>query len=289
MLDLKNNTEKLIVESVNSKNISDDDINKICALEQDMWAREEWMWEYVECISCWKIHSKQDIFWNEKTEIYTKVVSEIEKILSIKKINCLNCDSETKHIYDFWELKEKILTRYNDSEAYTSILRDYSWDIKWFMDWYIDTFSTIYKRDFKNHYEYIWEELMWEYIKEILNWDLPSRLISYSALWTEEEYMNLYNIYKLLNNFFQSIPYDSLVWITELNSWKTLHALYNCWWIKGLDLSSKNDFSNDTLNETYNSDIFIQKLTTEHKNAFNIPISVFIKNNIKSIREILVD
>ena len=284
---------ELFASSFNPKELSSSEFDTICSLEQDMWARNEWLWEYVKCSDCSKIHSKQDIFWCISDKIYTKTVSTIEQILALDSIQCTDCWSDTKHMYWDEEHKSKILDRYNNSESYMSLLRTDNWDIKWFMDWYIDSFNTIYERELKYHYELVWKDFLIKFIEEALWWKLPSKLLSYSALWTEEKYMNLYNIFKLLSTFFYSIPNfnNNVVWITELNAWKTLHALYSWLWILRLNLSTKKElewFKVD-LKDDYNSDIFLQKTIVENWDYFNIPVSKFIRKNIKSIRSVLVD
>ncbi len=85
---------------VDPATLSNQELQQIYELEQDTWARENVLWEYIKCNECWIISSKENIFWHREEHLRRKTVAEIERVLEMKDIPCSFCFSlNTKHIY----------------------------------------------------------------------------------------------------------------------------------------------------------------------------------------------
>lgn len=289
MTNIQNNLSKgsIVIESINPRKISEKDLEKIAEIEQDMWARDDWIGEYVKCESCNKIHSKEDIFWHLTKDIKIQTVKKIEEIIDFD-IVCLDCGSEVKSIYDRNEYIESIRSRYNDTiESFLTVYRDDTGEIRGFMDWYIDNFSNVYNREFKAYYDNIWLDIIDQMIKQKLNIDrIPYYILSCSSLGIENKYANFLLVLKLMQSFFYSIDekWRNILWITELEIGSYIHNLHTILgtiqlWITNESLSINNK------NMNFNSDIFIHPtLIQDYKEALWIPLRKFIsmhKNAIK--------
>ncbi|MDD3646439.1 MAG: hypothetical protein PHH06_03450 [Candidatus Gracilibacteria bacterium] len=292
--DTQESQNLLQIESLDPQNISETDFCSICSLEQDIWARKEGLGEYVKCINCGFIHSKQDIFGHIENSIYLQTVSTIEQLLSLDSIKCVKCGSDTKHIYGDLKHREKIRQRYKLSESFISALRNEKGELIGFMDAYIDDISVIFERELSYHYGDIGLDIIINLIEKQTQEQLPDKLFSFSALGTEEKYMNMFYIYWLLSTFFTSIPKEKghILGITELNSGQNLNAIYYALGVKCLGISRDNNLSEKRLNlgNSYNSDIFVQpNLIKTYTESFKLPIRQFIKKYRSAIRSIIVD
>jgi len=187
---MKNNY--IFVELIDTKKLSINEITEIAMIEKDLWAH--WIWEYVQCNNCWRVHSKNDIYWHLLDEIRLESVSKIEDILSLDSIKCKTCNSDTKFMYDIWTNIEEIKKRLFDTKiSFMSILRnENNWEIHWFMDWYIDDFSTIYKNELIYHYDNIWLKNIFNIVDVFFKWELEKNLFTISSIGTEEKYKWLF-------------------------------------------------------------------------------------------------
>ncbi|MDD4152017.1 MAG: hypothetical protein PHR68_05360, partial [Candidatus Gracilibacteria bacterium] len=113
-----------IIESVNPKTLSKKDLEKIVEIEQDMWAREDGLGEYIKCECCNKIYSKEDVFGHLSKEIKIQTIKKIEEIIDFD-IVCPDCKGQVKSIYDREEYIESVLDRYkNTIESFLTVYRD---------------------------------------------------------------------------------------------------------------------------------------------------------------------
>lgn len=244
------------IEPINTKKISKIDLHKIYEIEKDMWAREDWLGEYVICNTCEEVFSKEKIYKYIDKNIQNQTVTKIEKILWLKNIKCPICWNNTSFL--FWEkyIKE-IYKRYYDSESYLVIYRDNSWTIRWFMDGYIWNFSEIYKREFAQYYNLIWENNIKKLIENTLEKQIPDRLLYFSSLWTEKNFINFKIITNLIYIFFKQIDTsynNDILWITEVRKNSNLFYLHKMLWAKEVWI---NNYCNNKRNSKFSSDIII--------------------------------
>jgi len=244
---------KNLVRNIDVKKISNNDLSNISKIEKDMWAF--WLWEYVKCNCCNKIHSKNDIFWHLSSEIRRESVTKLEEIYLWDSIKCKICNStNTEFIYDIDANIKSIIDRYKE-QAFLVVSYNDLWDIIWFCDWYISDFASIFSKDISSHY--------WKYnildieskIKDTLNLEVLNKLLYFSSLWMYEKYVNYIFIYELLRGFFRSIEVeDSLIWITELDKNNSLYKIYQMMWSISIWIE-KSLVSNVGIN--YDSDICV--------------------------------
>ncbi len=281
-----------IIESINPRNISETDLEKIVEIEQDMWARESIIWEYVKCECCNKIYSKDDIFWHLSKDIKIQTVKKIEKIYWEKHIKCNNCWNPAESLFDRDKYITNIKDRYNNSESFLTLLRDEYWDIVWFEDWYLDSFETIYEREFSYYYDKIWINTIKNLIEESLQYKLPDKLFMCSSVWSEEKYANFFNIYKIMQNFFNNlntqIEPDTL-WIYEAVLGSLPHSIYSIAWAKNLWIPNNPIYSMlENISNKSSSDIFIHKnVAFSFDKSLNISAKEFIKNNKEKMKQII--
>lgn len=286
---IQNNLVKIstTIETINPRNITETDLEKIVEIEQDMWARKDWIGEYVKCECCNKIYSKDDIFWHLTKDIKIQTIKKIEEIIDFE-IVCPDCKWEVKSIYNRNEYIESIRARYNNTiESFLTVYRDETWEIRWFMDWYIDNFNKIYDRELSIYYNDIWSDNIKKAIEQKLNINkIPDYILSCSSLWIENKYANFLLVLKLMQSFFYSIDekWRNILWITELEIGSYLYNLHTLLWT--IQLWIKNNYSNiNNKNINSNSDIFVHpKLIQDYKKALWIPLKKFIsmhKNAIK--------
>lgn len=274
------------IDVVNPKNISEIDLIKITEIEQDMWARNDGIGEYVKCSSCNNIDSKEDIYWKLSNDIKILTVWKIENILEKNRIECSECGSDSKPIYQRDEYMEEIRNRYNNSDSYISIFRDSWWEIRWFADWYIDSFDTIYTREFEHYYKEIWIDWIKKSIESIINTNTPKELLVWTAVWIEEKYKNFNILYLLIKNFFDGIGAyrEGIMWIAESRIWTNTHWIYHSMWAKRLNLSN---YTNN--NSNFNSDIFIHPWAViDYKKEFWVTLKQFLRKHSIKMKEVLL-
>lgn len=281
-----------LIESVNPRTLSQKDLAKIAEIEQDMWARENILWEYVKCKYCNKIFSKEDIFWHLSNDIKTQTVKSIEKIFWETLMRCNDCWSSIESLFDREKYIFNIKERYNNSKSFLTLLRNENWDIVWFEDWYLDSFETIYEREFSYYYDKIGINTIKNLIEESLKYKLPDRLFMCSSVWSEEKYANFFNIYKIMQNFFNNlnnkIAKDTL-WIYEAVLGSLPHSIYNVAWAKNLWIPNNPIYSMiENISNKSNSDIFIhENLAFSFNQTLSIHAKDFIKLNKEKMKQII--
>ena len=279
------------IHEINTDNVSGKDLQKIMEIERDMWAH--WLWEYVKCNCCWKIHSKDNIYWHLESEIKLQTVSNIEKIIDWSSI-CHSCWWKNENIYKEEEYIEEIKKRYSDPiNSYLWVYRDMLWEIRWFFDWYIDTFEKIYENEFENYYSDIWESTLKNIIETKTKTILPEELLVCSALWMEEKNKSFYIIYELMKNFFNSLKdknIENMVWIAESVLWTNTHSIYHSAWATKVWISNENTINNKIKNtkDDLISDIFIHEwIVEDYVSTMWDNLKTYLKENKGKMREVL--
>lgn len=277
------------VEYVDPKFISESDFKKIHEIEQDTWASH--IWEYVKCICCWKIHSKQDIFGHLSKDIFEKTVTQIEQILW-SNILCHDCGSITEHI--FWEeYRDNILERYNESQSFLSVYRDEWWEIRWFADWYIADLETIYRREFEQYYSGLWIQKVWDLSKNILKWDLPQNFFMHSCTCMEPTYTSLENFFIIARNLYYALIhawFKDIMWIYEASIWSQSHAIFHALGAKKIGISDMEEYSLLITDTSFwkISDIFIhENIVYDFVEKLSLPVKIFLKLYRTNMKEIL--
>lgn len=277
---------KWIIECVNPKHLSDDDIDQLWKLEQDMWAH--WLKEYVKCLDCWNIDWKYDIYPEQiyGLELVKKTVFDIESLLW-GEICCSKCWWETEHVFS-QDYRWDISSRYEFPVSFICIFRDTLWKIQWFMDWYVTDFDTIYEREFDHYYSNIWREDVKRRVEGTLWKNIPDELLCIPALWVSGEFANMFVIYSLMRMFFQAVLlYDpKITWIYESVLGTNTHWFYHVCWGKRIFATEWNSVENT--HEWLESDIFIHNdLPIQSVSVFWNSLRMFLKNNKWVIKEIV--
>jgi len=278
--------EQLYVSSIDTKSLTNKDILKLAQIEKDLWAY--WIGEYVKCENCWKINSKNDIFWEKFSEIKKESVTKLEELLW-DSIRCSNCNSQkTYFIYDEYEYSKDIKERLFESKAsFISLLYNQD-EIIGFMDGYIDSLKKIYKREFVFHY---WEEWFLNLKRELENVktvkDLDNLMVIAWA-WTIEKYISLGNLLKLIDQYSLVVDkkFYNNTWIIELDEWSSVHWIFHVLGFKKveMDVGLLKDKS-----ENYNSWIYYMENMVESylKEFLNLWIKKFLKNYKEKMKEVL--
>ncbi len=273
------NNKDIFVESFDTEKLWIKDIVEIAEVEKDMWSY--WIGEYVRCKNCWNTHSKEDIYWYLEYEIKIESVTTIENILNMDSIKCLDCNSDTDFVYDTTENIEVIKERYNESESYLSLARNQSWKIIWFCDGYIDDLDTIYDRFFEFYYPKLWLEWLKNILNKELHTKIPSELLVWTAVWTEEKYKSFYIFYNLMKSFFYSIDKLDILWISDSVIWTNTEWVYSSLWAKRLWV---NDFNI----ANYETDIFVhENVVSDYQKELKGDVKHFLKKYWKQMRWII--
>lgn len=280
------------ISSINTKEISDKDLKKIYEIERDMWARDDWLWEYIKCTKCESISSKEDVFIELSTSIKNETVSNIERLLNLKNINCPKCGSKDTS-FCFWEdYINDIVERYTKSESYLVVYRDIYNEIRWFIDWYTDTIDVIYRREFLRYYNSIWLEKIKNLIEKTIWKKFPLDFFYCTSVWIEEKYKNFLLIVYLIKRFVNVIDekWRNFVWISELRLWTSIHVFSTLFWSTKIWIGSI--FDNSLLwnhNINFNSDIFLtDDLLLNYRNQLSLPEKEFLKKFLKYKKSVIL-
>ena len=261
------------LEFMRSSDLAEKDLQSIYEIEQDLWAR--FLWEYIQCDACCKIHSKQDVYKDKdflKTGLSIKnnTVAEIEKIFWKKDISCSYCHETTQHI--FWkEYMNEMKMQFDFQESFISIQRWVCWKVLWFATSYISDFDTIYNREFEYYYKALGKTAIKQRLEGILEADLPKEILCFSAIWNRPEWASIKNLYELFKNMFFHIEMynPELLWLYETVSKSLTHALLETCNTQRIN-TKKTDRCN--VNAGINSDIFL------HKNMAQISLNSLWEN-----------
>lgn len=249
--------------------LCDERLGQIFNIEQDMWGREEWLWEYLKCDSCFKVYSKQDIYGHLPKNEYQDTVSELEEREERDIFSCQCCESPLLH--SFWkdEYMNEIKTRYANKA--TLLLMERGNELIGFMDGYVASFDTIYNRELSDHYWDLGIEIVRQMVVDSLGDVMPKEFFSCSSSWTRQKYMNMIHIYNLLQNFYENFPEDmeTVTALSELHAWWPYTRIFWSLWAKSIGIREKHGSGIETTN-AYDSDIYVHNRYGETcKKAFS--------------------
>lgn len=213
------------VRSVNPKDLTQWDFERLNEVTQDMWAHG--IWELVQCSCCNKMMSKQDIFWHLEKEVYDETVKKIMWILSMSEIPCISCGGKTKFIYgeDHVEnIKERLL---ESEESFLVVCENKTWELVWYEEWYVDSLENIFRRELAYHYEVIWVDEIKRRIENIIGYN-PEKLLVLSSIWILNKYSNFFTLFEILKHFAINMPdrLSNLVAISELDMNNNMNFLF---------------------------------------------------------------
>ncbi len=287
-----NNTNK-IIESINPKNITKSDLEKIVEIEQDMWWREDWIGEYLKCEACDKIYSKEDIFGHLSKEIKIKTIKKIEEIINPDLI-CFDCNCKLESIYDRSEYIKDVYDRYQFRDSVISVIRDNAWEIIWFFDWYKSNLWDIFFNEFIKYYGDIWIDNILNILKNDFWINIYKKIFVSSALWMEDEHKNFINLYNLMKHFYENVfeKHWLIDWIYESKLWTNTHAIYELTGATRIWITNNhNNLSKlKNINESFTSDIFFHKnVALSSISKMSISAKEFIKLNSNNIKKITTE
>lgn len=267
-------------ESVNTRTITSDILSDLARIEQDLWAREDWLWHYVECSCCNKKFSKEDMYGHLEKNIVLQTCSDIEKILWIDTPSCHICWNETIFLYPPTQHAKVIEHRYaNTVDSYLTLVRNNAWKIVGFVDGYIDNFDNIYLNELKNFHDKFSPNDLKASIERNTWVEVPNQIFIGSALWILKSDKSFKLMYTLLQHFFSSIRTNisqSIFWLSELVIWSPTHQLYSSIWA----IPSFSG-SNDKVLGTH-TDIFVQEdMIRIFRENFSLDWKEYLKKNIR--------
>lgn len=273
------------IEAIDPKNIQTKDLKKIYEVERDMWAREDWLWEYVKCVDCNTVLSKEDIYWDLSAELQSETVTRIENILWIQSISCTKCESDNTE-YLFWDKYiDEINDRFKNSESYLVVYRDNTSEIRGFIDWYIDNFETIFRREFDKYYGSIWKEKIIKLIEFAISEPISNDILYGSALWMEKKFINFKTIINMFKELLKLINVNNrdILWLSEIKLNSSLHCFHSLLWSKPIWLTDLSVNSMDH-NSFMSSDIFVNKnVVDNYRCNLSLPIKELVLKFKKQI------
>lgn len=244
--------------SINPSNLSDSDLWEIYNIEQDMWAREEWLWEYLKCATCSTIYSKQDVYWDLSKLEYLLTVSELEEKWYEGLCYCETCWWRLLHSFPKEKYIEELKERYA-SRATLMLMKRWK-EFIGFMDGYVESFEVIYNRELADHYWKISVRKVREMVSESLHGIMPDNFFCCSSSWTRERYMNMVHIFNLLQKFYENFPSDmkDVTAISELHAWWPYARIFALLWARSIGIR-KNFWNYIDTWDTYKSDIYVHE------------------------------
>lgn len=275
------------VEAIKPNTISKRDLEKIVEIEQDMWSREESFWEYVKCRECWKIHSKEDMFWELHDHIRMQTVARIEKIIPVSSLVCKECEWGVKSIFERSEYIEKVAERYfHKHQSFLSVYRDKNNEIRWFFDGFVDTFETIYEYEFAYYYGNIWKNIIEALVQEKTTTNNKLFLTCHGS-WIEEKYRNLFILFEMQKNFFEQVweDYGDIDAIYEVKVGTTVSVINALFWGESLWIAAHQEYKNLLRNSPYLRDIYFHaKIAPSFFEHLKLPIKNILKQSIRELK-----
>ena len=269
MIGLKNS-----YESINPWEVTEEALNKLFEIEQDMWAR--WIWEYIKCDSCSKIYSKKMIYGDGwvlelPKAVQLETVSHIERVLFHWKLpSCTCCWGETRHVYERDEYLPEMRKRYDRRESFLTVAKNPDDQIIWFMDAYVSSLDEIYQDEFQQHFSsLLLDEIYQRY------WFHPSKkFMTFASLWTDDKNKSLLTILSLIRAFFASMDekYDEMPWIFESIIGSSTYCIFSLMWADKMKVNKRQEFLLEwTRNDSIQTDILLQsKVVEKYKSRFNV-------------------
>lgn len=262
------------IEKADTTNISDSTLLEMSKVQKDMWAY--WLWEYVKCNCCNKIHSKNDIFWHLASDIRLESVTKLEEIFLWDSIKCKNCESsDTDFIHDVDKSVSLFRKKYN-KQAFLVLWYNSIWDIVWFMDWYFAYLVDIYNLEISYHYPNLAIDILEKAVINKLDISILGKILSLSSIWTYEKNISYCFIYELIRIFFKIVSENhGTPWIIELDKKNSLYLIYKIMWSISLWIDNKQAI---WINENYESDLCVFYDPIDNFNSnFDMTFRQFVK------------
>lgn len=263
------------VESVTLPFVTDDFLERIFEIEQDMWARG--IWEYLKCWDCSTIYSKKDLYgkwWTVDidSKIRIKTIKEIEQHLWGIPHDCWDCGGKLQHVYDRDLYLPEIEARYTTWNAFLTVSRDKEGKIVGFMDGYISSLDDIFTNELKYHFTPDVIDLICEKYKVYRD----QKLLTVSSIGTDEENKSLFTTLALLKDFFSQFDnsYDNISGLVESIVWSSTYCIFSIMWAQRLQISKKPNFIiPNSQKQWFKTDILFQRnVIGRYKNNFNVRV-----------------
>ena len=269
--------ENCSIESLDTNKMTKNDILKMYEIERDTWSY--FMWEYVKCIRCDTVSSKEDIYWEVDINYNFKTICELEKEYWRENIKCNCCWWKTKDIR--WEELISILELriFQSKKWFVNFYKSKVDKVLGFSYWFIDSPEKTYEREFSYHFS---EDLLNDFIKTFWNNDL----LTLSWVCIKEESNNIKSIYELIKQFYCSVDYknNNITWVWEVIINSPAYKIYQKIWAKPLGINEET-FLDNTWKKWLITDIFYQNnIVQNYKHIIDMNLPQFIaytKNLVK--------
>lgn len=271
---LKKSTDTIFIDTAN---IRDEDIEDISSIEQDVWARDSMLWEYIKCWDCWEVSSKEAVFHWLPKEIRLMTVNKVEKLLWISRISCQCCGSKnTHHIY--WDQNKQIIYQTLKSPSSFLVIWKTGWELTGFVSWYVEKIETIFTRELSYHFS---DKIIDILMKEVW-FTRDEEIMTFSWMWADEINSNLFIIFELMKKLFTTLPLsmDDLLCVIEWIEGTFSHKLYKLMWASSIDKNLVTPYR--VWSEKVSSEVLHQKnIISTYRNNLASPVSL-IKKNLRS-------
>lgn len=277
--------EKLVIEAVDRKDLTEKDFVGIHEVMQDMWASEAGLGELAQCTECGKMMSKEEAFRDLPKEVLAEhTVTSIMYMLWTNTVPCVACSGKTRLIYDPYDNVEKIKDRVlNSVDAFLVLCKSETKGIVGFEEAYIDSLERMFHLDFMDHYENVGLPEIRKRVHNILGYT-PDKMMLFSSLWLLEPYRNFQNLFETLHQFSRKLPekYQHTPGLTEFNRWGTTHRMSG-WISQGISLGIEDDpllrAKMTNVWEKYNCDLVLYANPVwVYKESFTNGIKHFLKS-----------
>lgn len=212
------------------QNLDGSIVKQIYEIEQDSWAREKWLGEYIICGDCGGVSSKEMIYKDLPRSITKLTVAKIEKLLELKRVKCSHCNSDNTSPIYWWEHFEKMMHKFWLPESFCTLMWNTSQKVSWFVFWYVKSLDYIYENELKVHFN----KWVISYLQHEFEFGPDEKFITFSSLGTDEENMSMSKIYSMIKEFFRSLPNSSSNYygIIEAIRWSHMEWIYKEMWAK---------------------------------------------------------
>lgn len=215
---------KIQIDVVDPKSLTENDFLSIHEITQDMWA--EGMSELLICNACNNISGKKEVFWYLPQKKYNLKVSEILNWIHLKCPKCSSSNVSLTHSAqnNIPVIKDRLL---NSIESSVVMVRDECYNLISYWEVYVDFFNRAINFELKPHYPSIDLCDMRYRIEEILNQDIDI-LTVFSAAGITSDYCNPMLFIKILKSFFQNTHFrhNNTPWIMELNKFNPVYKTF---------------------------------------------------------------
>lgn len=275
------------VEHVNTKEMTEEWIQKIYEIEQDMWAHG--LGSYIWCNNCEEISSKQDLYGELDRTIQILTVTRIEQLLETGVPDCPSCGSDsTNHIFDENYRDSDITQRYQFDESFLTVYKDTTGEVKGFINAYISDFDTIYTKEFAPFYGEDARSMTYEGICRVLGDEMPDKILALNNMWAEQWCVSMTLLYHLLKTICQDISQyqPNITWIYDSIIGNKVHSMHRIIW--GQRLHITDHLQENSINMNFPTDIMPHPnaIETTLRNLWDSSFS-FFKQHAAAIKSVV--